>query len=275
MGASGTIKLYHTQPGPRAPSRPPRTAQRTLFWGAVWCILALTVSNRVAASALVGALLLAGSYALFSQKTPPPEPPIVPRPESNRTQERVPHAAHQDGRDPHATHQDGLPPGHPPLGSAPAGADRPAPASAPSDLTWTAPAEWKTAPNPSPMRIATFKIPVAGKDTEEAELSISRAGGSTDANLQRWVGQFEEAGKDTRATRTVRGMKVTTVEVSGTYLGGMMMGGGAAKKPGWSLLGAIVETQGSSYFFKMTGPTATVKNARIAFDGMLDSIAPK
>jgi hypothetical protein len=125
------------------------------------------------------------------------------------------------------------------------------------------------------MRIATFKIPVAGKDTEEAELSISRAGGSTDANLQRWVGQFEEAGKDTRATRTVRGMKVTTVEVSGTYLGGMMMGGGAAKKPGWSLLGAIVETQGSSYFFKMTGPTATVKNARIAFDGMLDSIAPK
>ena len=124
------------------------------------------------------------------------------------------------------------------------------------------------------MRIATYKIPVAGKDTEEAELSISRAGGSTEANLQRWVGQFEEAGKDTRETRTVRGMKVTTVEVGGTYLGGMM-GGAAAKKPGWSLLGAIVETQGSSYFFKMTGPTATVKNARKAFDGMLDSIAPK
>lgn len=154
----------------------------------------------------------------------------------------------------------------------PQGRVLPPPASEPGSLSWTAPAGWASAPNPSTMRLATYKIPHTGKDTEDAELSISRAGGSTEANIQRWIGQFDEAGKDTRNVRTIQGMTVTTVEVAGTFLGGMM-GGAAAKKPGWALLGAIVETPGGSpYFFKMTGPKATVQAARDDFHKMLDSL---
>lgn len=219
------------------------------------------MSNRVTLIALVVAVAAAGGYALLRPHAPPAEAP--PAPTALKPATPGPH--------------DGLPPGHPPINAsgAPAQAQvRPPSADEGPTLTWSAPDGWVTAPNPNSMRLATFKIPHTGKDTEDAELSVSRAGGGTEANLQRWVGQFEEAGKDTRATRTIQGLSVTTVEVSGVYLGGMM-GGAAAKKPGWSLLGAIVETPGSSYFFKMVGPTATVQSARPAFNKLLDSITVK
>jgi len=37
---------------------------------------------------------------------------------------------------------------------------------------------------------------------------------------------------------------------------------------------AIVETAGEHYFFKMTGPSATVKAAQKPFEAMIDGVAP-
>jgi hypothetical protein len=173
-----------------------------------------------------------------------------------------------------------LPPNHPPIGqsSAPAEAMHGSGAE-PAAIAWTPPADWKTVPNPNAMRLATYRVPAAPGDADETEVSVSRAGGSVDANVHRWIGQFDEAGKDTRVEKTVRGFKVTVVDVSGTYLGGGMMPGGRSEpKKGWSFVGAIVETSssvgGTSYFFKMTGPAATVRAARPRFDGMIDAITP-
>jgi len=39
----------------------------------------------------------------------------------------------------------------------------------------------------------------------------------------------------------------------------------------YALLGAIVETPGGPWFFKMTGPRATVEAARRGFDDLVDS----
>ncbi|MCU0655609.1 MAG: hypothetical protein MUF64_10055 [Polyangiaceae bacterium] len=215
------------------------------------------MSNRVPLFALVIALV-AGVLFAFLRKDPPatPEPEAAPRPSAV------------------ARPKDQLPPGHPPIPPGSQGAAMGAhgtSAPEPGALTWTAPPRWASAPNPSTMRLATYKIPKAGKDPEDAELSISRAGGSTEANLQRWVGQFEGASKDSRNVRKIEGLTVTTIEVSGAYAGGMM-GGAPSKKEGWALLGAVIETPGSSYFFKMTGPKATVEGARDEFHKMLDSI---
>jgi hypothetical protein len=52
----------------------------------------------------------------------------------------------------------------------------------------------------------------------------------------------------------------------------MMAGGAATSHPKWALLAAIAETSGTPYFFKLTGPLATVKAARPAFDAMIDSL---
>lgn len=163
----------------------------------------------------------------------------------------------------------GMPPNHPPSSS---GVRLPSANDAPS-LAWKVPGEWTTAPNTSSMRLATYHVPAAKGEADETDVSVVRAGGTTDANIDRWIRQFDEAGKDERTVKTVGTFKITIVEVSGSYLGGgMMPSPDAPARKGWSLLGAVVETSGSPYFFKMTGPTASVKAARGAFMALLDSV---
>jgi len=155
-----------------------------------------------------------------------------------------------------------LPPGHPALGSS----------SEPheSALAWTAPARWKEAPNTSSMRLATYKIPRAPGDAEDPELSVTQAGGTPDANADRWIGQFDAAAQKsaTRSIRTTPSFKIAIVEITGTYSGGMDQAGA---KTNWTLLGAIVPTPGMSHFFKMTGPAKSVAAARTEFLAMLDT----
>lgn len=63
-------------------------------------------------------------------------------------------------------------------------------------LTWTAPAEWK-AQGERPMRTVTYSIPAAKGDSEPAELAAfyfgESSGGGVDANVKRWIDQFQKA----------------------------------------------------------------------------------
>jgi hypothetical protein len=151
-------------------------------------------------------------------------------------------------------------------------------AAAPSagEVGWEAPAGWQKAENPSPMRKATYKIPHAPGDTEDAELSVSQAGGSVDLNVKRWAGQFEVKPEDVKRTdRSAGGLKITVVELKGTFTGMAMPGAaGAGPKPGFALLGAIVETT-TPTFFKLTGPEKTVMAARADFDKLVSSLRAK
>jgi hypothetical protein len=164
-----------------------------------------------------------------------------------------------------------LPPNHPPLTAN--GTDPPlARDESPPALTWSVPDGWEVAPNRSAIRLATYRVPALPKSAAAAELTVTRAGGTTEENLARWAGQFDAAGQDTRAVRTIAGVHLATLEVSGTYEGGMTMGGAETAHPGWALLGAVVETNGPSYFFKMVGPAETVHAARPAFEALLKSL---
>lgn len=148
----------------------------------------------------------------------------------------------------------------------------------PTEIAWDAPATWQKDETPRPMRRATYKIPRASGDAEDAELSISQAGGTVDMNVNRWIGQFETSGPDAtkRSERKVGDLKVTMLEVKGTFTGGGMPGGpAAAAKANFALLGAIVETAGSPWFFKLTGPEKTVEAAKADFERFVDSIRPK
>jgi hypothetical protein len=174
---------------------------------------------------------------------------------------------------------DPLPPGHPPvddLGSRDPGAIEPR-GDPPDDaaLGWKAPARWQLVPNPSPMRLATYRIPRAQGDVADAELSVTRAGGSAEANAERWIGQFDEVGQKTahRSTRPVGSAEAAMVEVEGTYSGAMSKDG--SPQPGWALLGAIVPMPGTPYFFKLTGPRRSVLAARSELGALLDSLTPR
>jgi hypothetical protein len=143
---------------------------------------------------------------------------------------------------------------------------------------WTMPLTWK-AEAQRPMRLATYTVAPGG------ECGVyffgSGQGGSVDANLDRWIGQFLQAdGKSSKAAakiakRTVHGWPTTTVDVSGAYTG---MGGPTAPSgpsvPGYRMLGAIVEGPQGSIFFKFTGPAKTIDANQAAFDKMLGSLVP-
>ena len=136
------------------------------------------------------------------------------------------------------------------------------------------------------MRLATYTIQQAAGDTDAGECGVyyfgPGQGGSVQANLDRWIGQFLQAdGKASQSAakvqnRTVHGLKITTVDVSGAYSG---MGGPTAQpgapKPGYRLLGAIVEGPQGSVFFKFTGPAKTVAQNQSAFLKMIDSLSPQ
>ena len=53
-------------------------------------------------------------------------------------------------------------------------------------------------------------------------------------------------------------IEVLVIEVTGTYVGGMG-GPDGAQKPGYMLLGAVAAGPDANWFFKLTGPQATVE----------------
>jgi len=160
-------------------------------------------------------------------------------------------------------------------GAAASGAPATAAAPAgPDDIGYDAPTTWTSAPNPSPMRKATFKIPKAGGDTEDAELAVSAASGGVEPNVKRWEQQFGDAKAKTEA-RTVNGLKVTIVEIKGKFAAGGMMGQPAPPKDNQMLLGAIVDAGDRQHFFKMTGGEKTVNAAKKDFDKFVSTFRGK
>ena len=143
-------------------------------------------------------------------------------------------------------------------------------------LKWGVPTRWLVE-GQRPMRAATYNVPAAEGDSENAECAVfyfgNDQGGTIDANIDRWVGQFEQASAPDRGTKDVNGMKVTTVGIAGAYLapsGPMMMPTG--KKDNFKLLGAIVQGPQGSVFFKLTGPKKSVDASSSEFDALIGSI---
>jgi len=178
------------------------------------------------------------------------------------------------------------PPSLPPLVSSKAPAPAPAPAfDAPppaesAAMDWTPPATWVEVPPSSSMRRAQYKVPGPGGDGECAVFYFGPGqGGDAMSNARRWAGQFKRpdgspALDDMKTTNMTAGNRsVFLVEVSGTYDGGMTMTAApATPKPGHALLGAIVEGPDANWFFKLTGPEATVASQHDAFLSLIKSL---
>jgi hypothetical protein len=143
-------------------------------------------------------------------------------------------------------------------------------------VKWNAPASWKPQAARQ-MRVVTYDVPAApGSETGECGVFYfgKGQGGGVDENFERWTKQFEGAAPAKKAEKTVHGLRVHTIDVSGTYLasGGPMMQS-QGKKPGYRLLGAIVEAPDGLVFFKCIGPSATIGKAQADFDALLGTFA--
>ena len=149
-------------------------------------------------------------------------------------------------------------------------------------LTFAAPATWKSVPTSSSMRVAQYALPHATGDTEDAELVVyyfGGSGGTVEANIERWVGQMQQPdGRPSsavakRQSRTVNGLKVTLVDVPGTYVAEMTPGSTQRhNNPNFHLRAAVIETANGPYFIKLTGPAKTVAASEKTFESFLASV---
>jgi len=146
-------------------------------------------------------------------------------------------------------------------------------------LQWTAPAGWKNEGS-RPMRAATYTIAPAPGDRDSAECGVyffgAAGGGGVQANLDRWKGQvLGPGGKPAEAKiakKTIHGLAVTTIDTAGEYTGmGGPMAAEKTSKPGYRLLGAIVEGPGGNLFIKFAGPAKTIAANQQKFEQMLAS----
>jgi hypothetical protein len=134
-------------------------------------------------------------------------------------------------------------------------------------LHFDAPPTWKPRPSTNSMRVAEFVVPRVAGDPEDAETIVyffGGSGGSVDANIERWVGQFQtESGGPVpapkRTTSTNGSLTTTAIDVSGTYVAQVRPGSAERfNKPTFRMWAAVVETPKGPYFVKLTGPARTV-----------------
>lgn len=147
-------------------------------------------------------------------------------------------------------------------------------------VTALVPKDWKETPTKSGMRTAQWTVPGKAGDAELVVYYFGPSGaGGADANLERWIGQFEQPdGSPSQSKakvdkKTVGTLSVITVEVSGRYVAAMSPGSAQKNdKPDHTLLGAIVETMNGPYYFKMVGPKETMTAAHKPFHAFIDSL---
>jgi hypothetical protein len=149
-------------------------------------------------------------------------------------------------------------------------------------LRFSHPGDWVRVPAPSDMRAAQFRIPKTAGDAEDTEAVLfyfgEGKGGSTQDNLDRWYGQMTQAdGKPSKdagivTIKTINGMKVTALDLPGTYKGMPAPGAPATSKAGYRLLAAVIEGKPGPWFFRIVGPDATVKASKPAFEALLGSV---
>ena len=146
------------------------------------------------------------------------------------------------------------------------------------DVAFKVPDGWQAQVPRSTMRRAQI---VVNGDGGPAELIVFYFGpqgaGSAKDNINRWIGQFSEddgtpVTSAVQSSDKVAGRDVNRVEVAGRYSGGMGPAAAQGPKDDQRMIAAIVATSGGPYYFKLTGPDATVDANRGAFDSILQSI---
>jgi hypothetical protein len=152
------------------------------------------------------------------------------------------------------------------------------------NLKSAAPASWEKQKPTSNLRVYQFRIPKAGNDPKDAELTIfffgEGSGGTVKANLDRWKSQFRapEGKKIDDVTKVkefkVGAVPVTYLDISGTYLEKFPPFAPNAKitpREDYRMLGVIFANEGGPYYLRLIGPARTVTQQKDAFDKWLKS----
>jgi len=142
-------------------------------------------------------------------------------------------------------------------------------------LTLNVPSEWQLVKPRSKIIQHEFAIPAPKKELAAGRMTITVAGGGIEANIARWVGQFQSAdgkplGKDAKRVevKKVGGLNFHLVDLQGDFQDkprGPF--GPSVNRPGYRMLAAIVPTEkDGTWFIKFYGPQETVTAGKKPFD---------
>jgi len=155
------------------------------------------------------------------------------------------------------------------------------PVTSHNGLSFQAPTSWASETPSSSMRVAQYRITPAPGDSEPGECALFHfpgQGGSVEANLQRWYGQFEQPDGGSTEERArvenfqTNGLPVTFVEAPGTYTASMGGMGGGGPKPGYGMVAGVVVTSEGPWFLKCIGPEATMQAVAPGVRAMLGTV---
>ena len=143
-------------------------------------------------------------------------------------------------------------------------------------LTGPRPEAWIEEPPASSMRATQFKVPGEG-EAGDAELAVfANIGGSNDANIARWVGQFTSSDgtgvEPELSSLEANGMPVTVVWLQGTYSGMLPSGAPTEAAANTGFLAAIVETPFTVLHLRLLGPLETVEANRDDFMALISGL---
>lgn len=146
------------------------------------------------------------------------------------------------------------------------------------DLELTVPGSFERQQPRSRIVAYEFATAPAEGDAQPGRMTIMAAGGSVQANIDRWFGQFTQPdGRQTADVakiekRQVAGTDVHLVDVSGTYLDQPGPFAPGVERTDFRMLAAIVETPQANYFIKYYGPSQTVAESAKAFQTMIEGL---
>ncbi len=151
-------------------------------------------------------------------------------------------------------------------------------------LEFVVPSTWIVEQPTSSMRKAQLRLP-GGPAGGDAELVIynfgttPEAGGSVEANFDRWCSQFVQAdGRDSmdvaaRRESQLSGMAVHTIGISGRYVAAVRPGNPEKHdKPDHRMLGSVIISPEGKYFLKLLGPSSTVEKHAARYEEFLRSL---
>lgn len=101
-------------------------------------------------------------------------------------------------------------------------------------------------------------------------------GGGVQANIDRWLGQFEGTPESKTEEKEMGGKKVVLLTAKGTFLdtapgAGPFSGGPKTAKPDYTMLAAILPSEQGAVFLKLTGPDKSVEAMKEDFDKFVAS----
>lgn len=127
-------------------------------------------------------------------------------------------------------------------------------------LVLTPPQGWTRKAPQSSFVQGEFALPRAAGDETDGRLTLSVAGGSVEANIDRWKGQFKKlVSAPTQEQMDVAGMKITVVDMAGEYTDQRGPQAPAVTRADYRMIAAIIPIDGELHFIKVVGPQKTLE----------------